>query len=216
MPFPIIAAAGLVGGLVKGLFGGKQRREAKKLLAAPRPEYNIPQEILQNKGMAEQLSGSGLPSAQYAQAQQNIQRQQNSAIQAAQTRRGGLGLIGNIQQRTNDATLGLDVQNAKMKVQNMQNLMGVNNQVAGYRDKAFQLNKLQPYEEQRAYGMSLMGAGNQNIAGGIDTALGGIVSQYGGGMSGGFSSGSGLFGRSRRKSNTPYPDYFGLNSGTDY
>lgn len=213
MPFPVLAAAGLVGGAIKGIAGLFQKHKGNKLLAAnPRPTYDIPKEVFQNQGIAQQLSASGLPSEQYAQAQQNIQRQQSGAIQAAQTRRGGLGLIGNIQQRTNDATLGLDVQNAKMKVQNMQGLMNANSQVAGYRDKAFQLNKLQPYNENRAYAMSLLGAGNQNIAGGIDTALGGFVNQYA------FGGGSGLFGGGRRRSGAGVgsSDYYGLNSGTDY
>lgn len=188
---PLLAGA-LIGGGIKAVAGLFQKHKANKLLAAnPRPTYDIPQEAFQNKGIAEQLSASGLPSTQYAQAQQNIQRQQAGALQAAQTRRGGLGLIGNIQQRTNDATLGLDATNAKMRVQNMQGLMNANTQLAGYKDKAFNINKLQPYQENTAYARALQSSGNQNIMGGIDTALGGLV--------GGGGFGSGLFGGGRKK-----------------
>lgn len=205
--------AKLLSGIVGGIFGLGQKRKAKKLLAAnPRPTYDIPQEAFQNKGIAEQLSASGLPSTQYAQAQQNIQRQQAGALQAAQTRRGGLGLIGNIQQRTNDATLGLDATNAKMRVQNMQGLMNANTQLAGYRDKAFNINKLQPYQENTAYARSLQAAGTQNLMGGIDSAIGGFATGLGGGN---FKA---LFGGGKKKAAIAggNNDYFGLNSGTDY
>lgn len=209
-----LLAAGLVGGAIKGIAGLFQKHKGNKILANnPRPNYDIPQEVFQNKGIAEQLSANGLPSTQYAQAQQNIQRQQAGAIQAAQTRRGGLGLIGNIQQRTNDATLGLDATNAKMRVANMQGLMNANSKLAGYRDKAFDINKMQPYIQNYNYAMGLKGAGNANIMSGIDTGL----SAFAGGGFGG-----GLFGGGRRKYNggnggqpTYYGDYNGSNTGNE-
>lgn len=213
MPIPLLAA-GLVAGGIKAVAGLFQKHKANKLLAAnPRPTYDIPQEVFQNKGIAEQLSASGLPSTQYAQAQQNIQRQQAGAIGAAQTRRGGIGLIGNIQQRTNDATLGLDAKSAQMRVGNMQNLMKTNSQVAGYRDKAFDINKMQPFQENQAYARALQASGNQNIMGGIDTALGGLV--------GGGGFGGGLFGGgSKRKYNGGgggQPTYYGgYNANSSY
>lgn len=211
MPFPILAAAGLAGGLIKGLFGGSQRREGRRILADnPYPTYNIPTEVMENKRLAQQAQG-GMPAAQYAQASQNIQRQQLNALRGASSRRGALGLIGGIQRSSNDAALGLDVANAKMARENQQTLMNVNNQVAGYRDKAFDWNQKNKYLQNRAYGMGLIGAGNQNIAGGIDTALGGFVNQYAFG-------GGGLFGNSSRRKGggADNTDYFGLNSGTDY
>lgn len=211
MPIPLLAA-GLVAGGIKAVAGLFQKHKANKLLAAnPRPTYDIPQEVFQNKGIAEQLSASGLPSTQYAQAQQNIQRQQAGAIGAAQTRRGGIGLIGNIQQRTNDATLGLDAKNAQMRVQNMQGLMKANSSLAGYRDKAFDINKMQPYQENTAYARALQSSGNQNIMGGIDTGLSALTGGFGGG---------GLFGGGKRKYNGGgggQPTYYGgYNANSQY
>lgn len=210
MPLPLLAA-GLVAGGIKAVTGLFQKHKANKLLSQnPRPTYDIPQEIYQNKGIAEQLSASGLPSTQYAQAQQNIQRQQAGAIQSAQTRRGGLGLIGNIQQRTNDATLGLDVANSKMRVQNMQGLMKANSVLGTYKDKAFDINKMQPYQQNYDYAMGLKGAGNQNIAGGIDTALGAFAG----------SGGMGLFRGGRKRYNGGgggQPTYYGgYNADSQY
>lgn len=213
MPFPLLGALQLGAGLIGGLVGGGQRRRAKKALAnLPYPQYDIPTEVFDNKRMATEMAATGLSTQEYAQGQQNILRQQNRAIKDAQDRRGGIGLIGKIQQGTNDAMLGLDVADAKARQQNKMNLMNVNSQVAGYRDKAFDWNKKNKYLQDRAYYMSQMGAGNQNIMGGIDRALGAIPMFFGSG------GGGGLFGGSRRgfsgggSGNPTYYNGYGANS----
>jgi hypothetical protein len=166
--------ANIGGGLISGITGFFQRRAAKKALAKlHRPEYQIPDEILRNQKMAEQAANEGLPSAQYNQAMQNIQRQQNRGISAAADRRGGLMALPGLQQQANDALLGLDVKNAQARMANQQKLYGINAQVAGYRDKAFDINKMQPYERDYQYNMGLLGAGNQNLVSGGEKLLGG-------------------------------------------
>lgn len=197
MPFPIAAAVGLGSGLISGLIGGGQRRKGRKMLNnLVYPTYEIPKEVMDNKSIATDMAATGMPAQQYAQAQQNIQRGQNSAIQQAQNRRAGIGLIGAIQRNSNDAQLGLDVADAKARQENKMNLMNVNSQVAGYRDKAFDWNKKNKYLQDRQYAMSLMGAGNQNIMSGIDKGLASIPLFFnkggsGGGFLGGGSSGGG-------------------------
>ena len=85
------ALANTGSGLLSGVVGFFQRRKAKKALASlQRPEYQIPNEVLQNQKMAEKAASEGLPSQQYNQATQNIQRQQSRALSAATSRRGGL------------------------------------------------------------------------------------------------------------------------------
>ncbi len=191
MPFPLLGAIGAASGLISGIIGGGQRRRAKKALANLKyPTYDIPQEILDNKSMAQDMASTGLPGEQYAQAQQNILRQQNNAIKQSQDRRGGIGLIGKIQQGTNDAMLGLDVADAKARQENKMNLMNVNSQVGQYRDKAFDWNKKNKYLQDRQYYMSQLGAGNQNIMGGIDKMLGSIPMFFGNKGNGGFLGGS--------------------------
>lgn len=210
---PLLIAGGLqaISGIASGIIGGGQRRRAKKALANLQyPIYDIPQEALQNKKMAQDMASTGLPGEQYAQAQQNILRQQNNAIKQANDRRAGIGLIGKIQQGTNDAMLGLDVADAKARQENKGVLMNANSQLAGYRDKAFEWNKKNKYLQDRAYYMSQMGAGNQNIMGGIDRALGAIPMFFGGG-------GGGLFGGSGGASGSGMPKYYnGYNQNSSY
>jgi len=169
--------ANMAGGLVSGITGFFQRRKAKKELAKlKRPEYEIPQEILRTQKMAEQDAAEGLPSQQYNQAQQGIQRQQNRAISMAADRRGGLMALPTIQQTGTDAQLNLDVKDAEARRTNKQRLYGIMGQTAGYRDKAFEVNKMQPYQEDKNYYMGLLGAGDKNLTGGAEKFLGGALS----------------------------------------
>jgi hypothetical protein len=176
-------AATAVGGLVKGVSGLIQKHKANKLLAGlQRPTYAIPGEVLQNQKQAELNANTGLPSEQYQQGMQNIARQQNSALQRASDRRGGLLAVAGTQQAGNDANLKLDVANAQARLNNQRTLYGVNNQVAAYKDKAFNINQMQPYQQQYSYGMGLLGAGNQNLVAGIDQVASGAGQAFTGGL----------------------------------
>lgn len=170
-------AANIAGGLVSGVTGFFQRRKAKRELAKlQRPTYEIPNEIMQNQKMAQQAANEGLPSEQYNQAMQGIERRQSQALSAAGSRHGALMSLPGIQQQSNDQTLNLNVQNAQAKMNNRQQLYGINSQVGGYRDKAFDINKMQPYKEDKNYYMNLLAAGDQNLLGGADKILGGAAS----------------------------------------
>lgn len=208
--FPIAAAAGIASGLVGGIFGAGQVRKANKMLRnLHRPDYVIPGEVLQNQKNAQIAANTGLPSQQYAQAMQNISRQQNQALAGSQDRRGGLMTVAANQQYGNDAAVKLGVANANARTQNRQTLYGINNQVAGYRDKQFDLNQMQPYQDKYNYAQALKGSGNQNILGGIDKALGGAAGLLGGDAANGVT---GLIGggRTRRMSAgaTNQPNYY--------
>lgn len=166
----------ITGGLISGITGLLQRGEAKKILKDnPYPTYEIPNEV-------REAAATGLPSEQYNQAMQNIQRQQLTALKNANDRRGGLATVGTINQQTNDATLGLDAKNAMARQQNQLRL-------ASYRDKAFDWNVKNKYQQNYGYAMSLLGTGNQNLTNGLDkTFAGGNYLAFGsGGARGGAS-----------------------------
>lgn len=190
--------AKLLGGLFKGIVGGGQKRKGRKLLnSLTDPVEAIPQEEIENQNLARQQAATGLPSDQYANAMKNIQRQQLVALRGAHDRRGGLGLIGGIQQGTNDATLNLDVADSKQRIANQNNLMNVNNRLAGWKDKVWQNNVKDKYNRDRSYAMGLIGSGNQNVASGLDDAISGAgmgangLFGYGGDYGSGWSTGNG-------------------------
>lgn len=161
-PLSLILGGGqLLGGIVSGIVGGGQRSEAKRIMRSNiRPDYEIPQEAVQ-------AAAEGLPSEQYSNAMKNIQRQQAAAISAAHDRRGGLEAIAKTQALTNSAVGDLDAANAAARMQNQKVL-------AQYREKAWDWNKRQKYEDTNNYAMSLMGAGNQNLIGGITKGIAGL------------------------------------------
>lgn len=206
------AISNTASGLLSGITGYFQRRKAKKALSnLHRPEYQIPDEILRSQKMAEQAANEGLPSQQYNQAQQNIQRQQNRAISMAADRRGGLMALPGIQQSANDAFLNLDVKDAQARMSNQQKLYGVLGQTAQYRDKAFDINKMQPYQRDYGYNMSLLGQGNQNLLAGADKLLGG-AGQF---IDASMQQGGGK--KMKTPKNSNQPNYYnGYDSSSNY
>lgn len=187
----VAAGAAVVGAGVSIYKGIKQKQQAKSLINdSPRPSEAIPEEELANQRMAQNMSLEGLPSAQYEQAKKNIQRQQAAAVSATQDRRSGVANIGAIQQGTNDAYGNLDAANAGARRQNQLSLMGVNDKIAGYRDKIFDWNQRQKYIQNQNYAMSLLGSSNANIYGGADKLLGGLFQAYGSGAFDGSGGGS--------------------------
>jgi hypothetical protein len=166
---PGMAIVNGIGGLIGGIFSLGQKAKANMLLAnLKRPTYNTPQEIVDNQAIAKNRANTGLPAQQYAQAMQNIERQRNAAINTLNTRRSVLAGIGKVQQGATDATLGLDVADAKQKIANEQGLMKANTQLANFKDKEWDWNKRQKYIEDYNYGMGLLGSGNQNLLNSID------------------------------------------------
>lgn len=199
--------SGIVGG-VAGLF---QRKKAKKLLKGlQQPQYTIPNEVLQNQKMAQMGANEGLPSQQYENAMKGFRRNQASALASSMDRRTALMALPQIQRQTNDAMGNLDAQDAAMRNQNKKTLYGINSQVAQFRDKAYDINKMQPYQRDYNYAMGLLGAGNQNLISGMDKMFAGGGQLLAGNTSGG--------GKSRKKptaSNGP-TYYNGYGAGSDY
>lgn len=166
---PGMAIANGIGGLIGGIFSLGQKAKANRLLASlRRPTYTTPQEIKDNQAIAKNRANTGLPAQQYAQAMQNIERQRNAALNTLDTRRSVLAGVGKVQQGATDATLALDVADAKQKIANEQALMKANAQTANYKDKEWDWNKRQKFEQDFNYGMSLLGSGNQNMLNSFD------------------------------------------------
>lgn len=174
------AGAGALLGGITGLF---QKKKANQILGQnPYPTEAVPNEVLANQQLAQNMALEGMPSEQYSAAEKDIQRQQNAAIRSATDRRSGVQLTGAIQQQSDDATAKLNAESAAMRRQNQLNLQTVNNQVAGWRDKVWDWNQRQKYLQNYQYGQSLLGQGNANMFSGADKLLGGLTQGYASGM----------------------------------
>lgn len=132
-------------------------------LRRQRPEYDIPKEVMQNQNIAQNMAMQGLPAAQYNRAQANIDRNTAFGLRQSSSRRGGLVGLAGQEQAANDAYGNLDVADANARRQNMGTWMNQNQNVAQYQDKAWQLNKLEPWQMDMQAAAANQGAGIQNL-----------------------------------------------------
>lgn len=185
MPIPLAALAGgaqILGGAIQGVTSIFQNAKARRLAKENvRPTYQIPTEINANLRMAKSRANQGLSPQAYGNALNNIWRTRNAGLSALRDRRSGLAGISKLGQVTNDATLRLDIADANERKDNERFLMGQNQIMAGYKDKAFDWNQRQKFVENADAIRGLYGASRQNFAAGINNiAGGGIMAMYGG------------------------------------
>jgi hypothetical protein len=187
MPLPL-AAMGLaaIPSLAQGIAGAFQYAKGNRMNVV-RPEYNIPNEVLEATANARQLAGANMFAGQQL-AQNNISRSTantvNAAQQAATSSSGLLAAITAANQNENQSMNQLAAQAGQFKIQNQQALNQQLGQQAQYQDKAWDWNKKQKFVEESDAKRALMGAGMQNIMGGLQ----GI------GQIGGSAIGSGMLG----------------------
>lgn len=131
-----------------------------------RPNYSIPQEVLDNLTDAEIQALRGLPAEQRQQYLDNVMRSQQASLGAMDDRKGGLAGLAGVQQQSTDAYRNLLSMDAQARMDAEQRLQGVRTQVADAKDKEWQLNELNPYMETMQAAEAMRGAGLQNIMGG--------------------------------------------------
>ena len=194
MPFPLIAAAAIPS-VVKGIagiadiFGGKAR--ARRNI---RPTAEVNNNYLKNVQIAEQMGRTGLPAEQYNLAQQNIQRNQAGAFNALGRSANPTAGINSLLRASNDAQLGLDVQNANTRLNNQRFAFGQRNNLAQEQQRVWNWNNRDRYlEEANAAGQQI-GSGKTNAFGAL-TDLSALGQQYlaseNGGQSSAANAGSG-------------------------
>ncbi len=148
--------------VLRGNDATEQKRyefEARNALEA----IEIVDEIKKNMSQAQMQAYQGIPDEQKQEFLQNLARTSNFALGAMEDRKGGLAGLGTLVQNQNDSLMGLASADAAAKQANQQQLMQQRGIMAEYKDKAFDFNKVRPYEAKAAESQALMGAGLQNI-----------------------------------------------------
>jgi hypothetical protein len=113
------------------------------------------------------MAQTGMPEASRMQALQGAQQSALFGMRAAQDRRGGLASIGNVQAGMDRTNLAVAAQDAAMRQQNQRFAQQALMTQAQYKDKAF-ANQWQSWMNKEQQRRALIGAGMQNIMGGID------------------------------------------------
>lgn len=151
-------------GLAQNIKGKKIQR------ATVRPSYAIPDEIKNNLKRAEQEATYGLDAASKQIATQSIDRGMASALTAGVGRRAGLAGMAGVVQSGNDAFANLAQMDAMEMARKKNIAMSAGSEMAGYKDKAWQINQFDPYQLKVDESQALIGAGMQNIGGALGTA----------------------------------------------
>lgn len=184
----ILGGIPIIGGIATGI---AQNSEANKIDKANfRPTQTVDPIYQQNVNQAEQMAQTGLPSQQYNNTLNNLNRNLSGGLRVlGRSANPGSGLASLLRGQ-NDAVMGLDAQSGALRNQNLLNLMRQRSILAQQRQAAFDYNNKDKYSENLAKSQALKGAAMQNIA-----SAGNQLGQIGAlAASGGFG-GNGLFGK---------------------
>ena len=183
-----LLTAGLQTGIGLAQFGvGLFKKKPK------RPKYNIPQEVFENMSDAEYAAFTGLPEEQKSQAISQMRESSTRALYEANTRKAGLGTISQLAGAEQKAQIELAVQDSVARARNLDRLQAARSEVASQREKKFQ-SQLGAYQEKKQERDRLIGAGLQNIMGGVGSLEAGAEKALGflaGGPAGAAIAGSG-------------------------
>jgi hypothetical protein len=170
-----IGGALSIGSSLLGLLGGiGQKKRAKKMLAGLKdPGYVIPEEFQKNVAQAENMARTGLPSQEYNLASTNIQRGTQAGLRQLGRMSNPFAGIAGLARSQSDAFSRLDASNASARRQNLLGAMNARSAMAGQK-LAQQQYAQQRYMDQVNQANALMGAGQQNTAGGL-----GALGQFG-------------------------------------
>lgn len=168
MPIPLGLLAAGIPSLVKGVSGlfqiGKGNRLARQNV---RPVQTVNENIAKNVALAEQMEQVGLPQEQYNQALQNINRNQSGALMSLGRSANPSAGLASLLRASNDAALGLDVQNANTRLNNQRFAFGQRANLAQEQKDVFNWNNKMRYTENAAAAQALKGSGIQNAFGAL-------------------------------------------------
>ena len=157
-------------GIAKNYVGHKQRERglAMEQELGDRPEYQIPQEIQANLTDAQLMAAEGLPAEQKQLYMENMARVTAGGLRGLSDRKAGISGVEALAQNERDSARSLAAMDAEARMSNRRFLQDVRSDMAGYRDKEFQINEYDPYREDMDYARALQGSGLQNLMTGTE------------------------------------------------
>ena len=154
------------GGVGMGLRAFSQWNRSKNAKVPPRPVSITPQGVIENKQIAQQMASGSLADATNAIAQQNINQQQaqglNAAKGSARSSTDVMATLGRLNESGNNASLALAANKYGQRSQGMNMLTNANNNQAGYDDRNFMYNQVEPYNQAYQEKQNLLTASNTN------------------------------------------------------
>lgn len=178
MPLPLALLAAGAPSVLKGVSGllgiGAGKRRARRNI---RPTAEVNENFLKNVALAENMGRTGLPQQQYNRAFQNIGRNQASAFNTLSRSANPSAGINSLLRSSNDAVLGLDMQDANARLNNQRFAFGQRANLAQDQQRVWNWNKRDKYNEEAQAAAEQIGAGRQNAFGAL-TDLSQLGQQY--------------------------------------
>lgn len=162
-----------VGGLAQmasGIFGKKKRQREIENMIAMRPKYEIPKEVGQDVAMNRNLVNARLDGQQELLDQLNTENQ--NQINTARSSSGSLedllavSTAGNA--GMNESLIKAQQQGAAQREKRRENFSESLSNLSSFRDQAFKLNELDPYNQKVEMTMANNAASRQMTFGGLN------------------------------------------------
>lgn len=174
MPAGGLATAAAISAGIGGAqtaFGAYQYLKGRQLAkSAIRPTYDIPMELRNKMSSAQIAALEGMSAQEREQYLANLQRVANFQMQAMADRKAGLVGAAELGQTQADALMNLATTSEQMRRENQRYLGQVQSEMAGEKQKQWEMNKYMPYQSQVTAAQAMQGAGLQNIWGGAGSA----------------------------------------------
>lgn len=181
MSFLVVSAAIGAGsalyGIGKSISQSSQANNIDK--GNPRPSYVIPDEYKQNVLAAQNMARVGLPSQQYNNQVNAINRNQAGGLGALARSANPGASVASIVRQGDDANNQLNAQDAQARQTNERYAIGQNAQLGSQKLAQQQYNKFDNYTEQYNKSAALRGAANQNLQGAVNGASQMATNLYG-------------------------------------
>lgn len=168
MPLPALAIAGLALGGAKTLAGGIQALFPGKKPKEPGP-YEISEELKSKLERSYEAERTGMPEPSRMMALQGAEQAGIFGMRASRDRRGGLASIGDIQAGLFRAYGDLAQRDAEIRQRNFMLTQQALSEMNRAKDLKFQTDYMR-YQNAEQRRRANIGAGLQNIMGGLDLA----------------------------------------------
>lgn len=183
----MIGALGAITSIVPEIFklaqSGKDRKLGEQYLNAPRPMFKTPEEVYRAYLRKQMLAGQPLPGKGYME--EDLEEVTSSGVRGLQelarpteAAAGAMGLYG--QQLDQGRQLSMD--EAVLRRQGQEDLASFETGVlAPYKEKEFDINQFQPYQQAQQAAAALLSSGEKNLFSGltgisrIGTTLAGLM-----------------------------------------
>jgi hypothetical protein len=182
---PILMRTWVASGITVAVGAGKlisgaisHHKDQKQLDALKQPFEQVQGEYFQNRNLAEQMAGQGLPYSEMQYLTQGAERGLGTGVKAAEMGGATPNDISMLLQGYNDNINKIGAQDAETHMNNIRYFMDVNKQLAEQKEKTWAVNELQPYEAKLKQLQTSVQTDTANEYGAFDSIASGVMSGF--------------------------------------